>query len=90
VGRWRAQGDDLRTFISELVAALPRIELPLVSKLYPAGLLECGFSGRMDGEPSRTLPMKMALQFREQAGGCNIAALPEPKNEIPGDVVLGG
>jgi hypothetical protein len=51
------------------VAALPRIELRLVLKLYPADLLERRFSGRMDGEPSRTFPMKMALQFRERARG---------------------
>jgi hypothetical protein len=49
------------------VAALPPIELPLVLKLYRAGLLQRRFSGCMDGEPSRTLPMKIALQFREQA-----------------------
>jgi hypothetical protein len=53
--------------MSDFVAALPPIELPLVLKLYPAGLLEHRFSGRMDGEPSRKLPMRMALQFREQA-----------------------
>jgi hypothetical protein len=37
-----------------------------VLELYPAALLERRFSGRMEGEPSRTLAMKMALQFREQ------------------------
>jgi len=50
--------------IRDFLAALPRIELRLVLKFHPAGLLECRFSGRMDGEPSGTLPMKMALQFR--------------------------
>ena len=64
-----AQGDDLRTFIGDFVAALPRIELPLVLKLYPAGLLERRFSGRMDGELSRTLPMRMALVPRTSKTG---------------------
>ena len=27
--RWRAQGDDFRTFLGNFVAALPRIELPI-------------------------------------------------------------
>jgi hypothetical protein len=26
--KWRAQGDDFRTFLSDLVAVLPQIELP--------------------------------------------------------------
>jgi hypothetical protein len=26
--KWRAQGDDLRTFLGDFVAALPQIEFP--------------------------------------------------------------
>jgi len=26
--KWRAQGDDFRTFLGDFVAALPQIELP--------------------------------------------------------------
>ena len=30
-GKWRAQGDDLRTFLTDFVAALPQIDFPGVN-----------------------------------------------------------